>query len=107
MTRRSLAREAEVEFLVRIDVRLPPDMPLEQRSAILTADRVVADRLKAAGVVYRIWRVPGRFGSIGIWHAADASELHQHLLSFPLFPWLDCDVTALAAHPLEATPEGS
>lgn len=94
-----------MEFLVRINVHLPPDMPAAQRSAILTADREVADRLRAAGVVYRIWRVPGRFASIGIWRAADASELHRHLLSFPLFPWIEVDVTALAAHPLEDTPE--
>ena len=41
-----------------------------------------------------------------VWQAADASELHDLLLSLPLFRWMDIDVQALAVHPLEVPQTG-
>jgi muconolactone D-isomerase len=45
-----------------------------------------------------MWRVPGRRANVGIWKAADASELHELIVSLPLFPWMNVQVRALADH---------
>lgn len=84
-----------------VQIGLPPDMEPKRRAALLAAEAEVAQALRAAGVLQRIWRVPGRTASIGIWSAEDATRLHEHLTSLPLFPWLDVTVTPLGVHPLE------
>ena len=38
--------------------------------------------------------------NVGIWEAADATELHELITSLPASPWFSADVTALAEHPL-------
>lgn len=90
-----------MEFLVRIDVRLPPELPDEARNDLAAAESARGRELQDAGSIVRIWRVPGRHANVGVWQAADASELHDLLLSLPLFRFMDIDVQALAVHPLE------
>lgn len=91
-----------MEFLVRIDVSLPPEMDAARRDALLAAELARGLELRRAGAIERIWRVPGGLRNVGVWRAADATELHEQLASLPAFPWLRADVTALATHPLEA-----
>ena len=82
----------EMEFLVRSENRLPVDTPAERR-----------EELRAAGVLKRLWRVPGRIATVGLYEAADPAELHDALMSLPMAPWLDVHVEALATHPQERT----
>lgn len=93
-----------MEFLVRVEVRLPLEMPMDTRTELgeqeLARGRVLLD----AGNIVRIWRIPGRHANVAIWRAADGSDLHALLTSLPLFPWMDIVVEALALHPLEAAP---
>jgi muconolactone D-isomerase len=89
-----------VEFLVRIAVSMPPDMPSARREAVVAAERVRGRELIVNGNIKAIWRIPGRSENVGIWEAADATELHDLLESLPAFPWIAADVTALAVHPL-------
>ena len=91
-----------MEFLVRLDVALPPDMEPERRAALLAAERERGLELRRSGAIERIWRVPGGMRNVGVWRAADATELHELIASLPAYPWLHADVTALAVHPLEA-----
>jgi muconolactone D-isomerase len=91
-----------MEFLVRIEVSLPADMPEERRSELASAERAYGQQLRDRGTIQRIWRVPGGLRNVGIWQAQDATELHEAITGLPLYPWLSCDVTPLAIHPLEA-----
>lgn len=93
-----------MEFLVSIEVRLPPDMPAEMREPLLEAEAARGRELIAAGKLVRIWRVPGRIANMSLYRCADADEVHQLLSSLPLFPWFDAHVQALATHPLERRP---
>jgi muconolactone D-isomerase len=88
------------EFLVEIEIELPPSMPAEERSAILSAEAARGRELRDAGSIVRIWRIPGRRANVGLWEAADASELHELLISLPLFPWMNVQVRPLAEHHL-------
>lgn len=90
-----------MEFLIRTETRLPPDWSDEQRAALKVTERARADELRRAGYLRRIWRVPGRSGSVQLWEAPDATVLHEQLISIPAWPWMDVHVEALARHPQE------
>ena len=91
-----------MEFLVQVQVRLPADMDPADREALLDRERQRGMQLLAAGIIRRIWRIPGRFANVAIYDTPDATALHEAISSLPLFPWLDVQVTPLARHHLEA-----
>jgi muconolactone D-isomerase len=88
-----------MDFLVRMDVNLPPDTEPSRRDALVAAEAARAKELAERGVICRLWRVPGRWSNVGIWCAADATQLHEAISSLPFYPWLNVDVTPLARHP--------
>jgi muconolactone D-isomerase len=90
-----------MEFLVRAQNTLPPDTPEEERARLKKGERARADELRAAGILKRLWRVPGRNATVGLYEVGDATELHDVLASLPMFPWLDITVEAVATHPQE------
>ena len=89
-----------MEFLVRIEFSLPPDVSDEQRQELLAAEYTRGRELRAAGKIAAIWRLPGGLRNIGVWQVEDATELHELLASLPLYRFATVDVTALAKHPL-------
>jgi muconolactone D-isomerase len=94
-----------MEFLVRSENRLPPDTAPERRAELRAAERDRAMELREQGILRRLWRVPGRNATIGLYAAADPAALHDALTSLPMSPWLDVHVEALAAHPQEAAAQ--
>jgi muconolactone D-isomerase len=91
-----------MRFLVRIHVTLPSTLDASEREQLLAAELERGRELHAAGAIVDIWRIPGAIRNVGIWEAADATELHELISSLPLFPYCDADVTALARHPINA-----
>ncbi|MDX6592686.1 MAG: hypothetical protein QOJ13_1882 [Gaiellales bacterium] len=89
-----------MEFLVHISVAMPADMPKQEWEALVAAERDRGLELVASGNIKSIWRIPGGWKNVGIWEAADATELDELLSSLPAYPWITADVTALAIHPL-------
>jgi muconolactone D-isomerase len=89
------------EFLVRTETNLPAEMSDEVRLELRTAERARAGELRAAGHLRRIWRVPGRTGSVQLWDVPDATVLHEEISSLPQWRWMDIQVEALARHPQE------
>jgi muconolactone D-isomerase len=90
-----------MDFLVRIAVTLPPELPVERVERLVAAERARGAELKADGTIQRIWRIPGGMQNVGIWSAADATALHDALMSLPLARYMKAEVTPLAVHPLE------
>ena len=90
-----------MEFLVTMDVRLPPDTPEQRRRELIAAEADRGRELLQAGALVRIWRLPGRWANVSLYRCQDADELHALISSLPLFPWMDVSVQALATHPLE------
>ena len=89
-----------MEFLVHMEIGLPPEHP--EADALRAAEAERAGQLRTEGAIVRIWRIPGRTANVGIWEAPDATALHDFVSSLPLCPWLDITVTPLAWHYLEA-----
>jgi muconolactone D-isomerase len=95
-----------MEFLVAIEVRFPDHLGPEARAELETAEAVRGTVLARAGIIGAIWRVPGRLSNCGIWSAADATALHEALVSLPLWPFMTIEVTPLARHPLAQHCQG-
>jgi muconolactone delta-isomerase len=93
-----------MEFLVRTENLLPPDTPDETRAQLKQAERERAQQLRAAGILKRLWRVPGRNATIGLYEADDPAHLHDALTSLPMWKWMDITVEPLATHPQEKQP---
>ena len=87
------------EYLVHIEVHWPPDGDPARRDELMAAERARGQELVAAGVIRRLWRVPGRWANWGVWRADSPDDLHAALASLPFFPWLDIEVIPLAGHP--------
>lgn len=77
-------------------------MPDDQWQAIRAAERVHGGEMMDQGKMARLWRLPGQRGAIALFKVADATELDQILMAYPMNPYLDISVEALAVHPLEA-----
>lgn len=95
-------------FLVEITVELPSELRdprSERRRELLDLELQRGVELKRNGAIQSIWRVPGALRNVGVWRAADATELHELISSLPLFPWIDASVTPLATHPIEIADE--
>jgi len=84
-----------------MEIQLPPDLPEDEVRDLRGAEAERAKDLLQAGSIVRIWRIPGRTANVGVWSAADATELHELITSLPLAAWSDIDVTPLARHYLE------
>jgi len=99
-----------MEFLIEIEVTLPPEMPDDRRGELVAAERVRGRELAEAGIIRAIWRVPGRFANRAIWSAPDATTLHAAISSLPLWRYCSVEVTPLATHEVGARcpglPEG-
>ena len=91
-----------MQFLVQLETNLPPDLPEDRRQALAAAEAARGRDLLADGTVVMLWRLPGRLANVGVWSAEDPNELHDALVSLPLWPWMTVTITALAAHPLMA-----
>lgn len=86
-------------FHVRMEVRLPHDMPAEQANEIRSREKALAQEIQRRGKWPHLWRIAGRYANISIFDVADVDELHTLLSSLPLFPFMDIAVTPLARHP--------
>ena len=95
-----------MEFLVEIEVRLPPQMEKQERDRLIEAERARGRELTAEGVIRAIWRIPGRFANCAIWSCADATKLHEAISSLPMWPFSDVQVTPLAQHALAQHCQG-
>ncbi|MFI7699537.1 muconolactone Delta-isomerase family protein [Nonomuraea sp. NPDC049480] len=90
-----------MEFLVRTENLLPPDTPEHAREHLRKGERERAMQLREAGILKRLWRVPGRNATIGLYEAEDPAALHDALTSLPMWKWMDITVEPLATHPQE------
>ena len=88
-----------MEFLVHIEIVWPPEAPEERREEVFSRELLQGQALAHAGQLRRLWRIPGRWANWSLYDVTDATELHAALSSLPLYPWMDVEVHALAAHP--------
>ena len=88
-----------MEFIVHLQVNWPPEHDPAELARLTKAEHERAVELAEAGILRRLWRIPGRRANWGLWEAAGPTELQAALGSLPFFPWLDAEVHAVGAHP--------
>ncbi|MDY0107290.1 MAG: muconolactone Delta-isomerase [Giesbergeria sp.] len=86
-------------FLVRMDVNIPRDLPVEEANEIKAREKAYSQDLQRDGRWKSIWRVVGEYANYSIFDVASNDELHQLLQGLPLFPFMKISVTPLATHP--------
>ena len=86
-------------FHVRMDVRLPHDMPDERSAELKRVEKARAAELQQAGAWRHLWRIAGQYSNISVLDVRDADELHALLSSLPLFPFMQIEVMAMLRHP--------
>lgn len=88
-----------MEFMVRMDVRVPLDFDKIIFEELKATEKARSEELQRAGKWPHIWRIAGQYANVSIFAVDDAAELHEILISLPLFPFMTIDVTALCRHP--------
>ena len=86
-------------FMVRMDVHVPHDFDKNKFEALKATEKARAEELQRAGKWRHLWRVAGQYANISVFDVADAAELHDIMMSLPLFPFMEIRVTPLARHP--------
>ncbi|MDY7577194.1 muconolactone Delta-isomerase [Herbaspirillum sp. RTI4] len=86
-------------FKVTMDVKLPATMPEATADALKKKEKELAHALQSSGKWRHLWRVVGQYANVSIFDVASSTELHDLLLSLPLFPYMQIEVEALCRHP--------
>jgi muconolactone D-isomerase len=86
-------------YLVRMDVKIPHDLPAETAAEIKAREKAYSQQLQRDGRWPHIWRVVGEYANYSVFDVASNDELHELLQGLPLFPYMDITVTPLAKHP--------
>lgn len=86
-------------FKVCMTVCLPHTMPRDEADRLKAVERDVAQKLQRSGKWRHLWRVAGRYANISIFDVDSPAELHDLLMTLPLFPYMQVEVEALCRHP--------
>lgn len=86
-------------FHVRMDVRIPRDLPADELADILAREKAYSQQLQASGTWRHIWRLAGEYANFSVFDVQDNTELHEILLGLPLFKFMEIKVTPLLRHP--------
>lgn len=86
-------------FKVEMDVNVPLDYDPAKFEALKAAEKARFQALQTAGTWRHIWRVVGQYANVSIFDVQSNAELHDILMSLPLYPFMDVRITALCRHP--------
>lgn len=86
-------------FHVRMDVRIPHDVPVDTAARLKAEEKARFQELQRSGKWRHIWRVAGQYANYSIFDVDSNAELHELLMSLPLFPYMQIEVQALCRHP--------
>jgi muconolactone D-isomerase len=91
-----------MEYLVTMTTNVPAGTSDDEVNDIRTREAARSSELAKQGHLLRLWRPPlqpGEWRTIGLFTAADRTELDAVLASMPLHVWRTDDVTPLSPHP--------
>ena len=86
-------------FKVEMDLTVPLAFDPVRFEQLKVAEMALFQKLQRAGTWRHIWRVVGRYANVSMFDVASNAELHEILVSLPLYPFMDVRVTALCRHP--------
>jgi muconolactone D-isomerase len=91
-----------MEYFTDMVTTVPEGTSPTKVDELRAAEALRAAELALAGHLIRLWRPPlkpGEWRSIGLFRAANETELRQILDSLPLHIWMKITITPLTPHP--------
>jgi muconolactone D-isomerase len=88
-----------VLFHVDMRVTIPHGMDPVRLEALKAAEKARAQDLQRIGKWRHLWRVAGEYRNISVFDVESNAELHEILISLPLFSFMAVRVTPLCRHP--------
>lgn len=86
-------------FMVEMDVDIPLTFDPAEAARLKAKEKARFQELQVSGTWRHIWRVVGQYANVSIFDVRDNAELHDLLISLPLYPFMTIKVTALCRHP--------
>lgn len=86
-------------FQVEMEVKFPVDCDAARIETLKATEKALAQELQRAGKWRHLWRVAGQYRNVSIFDVDSNAELHDIIMSLPLFPYMTIRVTALCRHP--------
>lgn len=86
-------------YLVHMAVRLPDEMISAAAEELKAREKTRSLELQRSGIWRHLWRVAGQYANYSVFEVASNDELHDLLVSLPLFPYMTIEVIPLASHP--------
>ncbi|EIW90427.1 muconolactone delta-isomerase [Alishewanella agri BL06] len=86
-------------FQVRMDVSIPAHLSETEVNDLKSREKALAQQLQQSGKWRHLWRIAGQYANTSIFDVASNEELHNLLLSLPLYPFMQIEVTPLCRHP--------
>jgi muconolactone D-isomerase len=86
-------------FMVQMQVNIPATLDKDVADALKKDEKEMSQRLQREGKWRDLWRVVGQYANVSIFNVKDNEELHQLLISLPLFPYMSMSITPLTQHP--------
>lgn len=86
-------------FLARMDVTFPESMDAATKADFQAQEKEYSGNLQSKGLMKGIWRVVGEYANYSIFDVEGHDELHEILSGFPMFPYMNVNITPLAKHP--------
>lgn len=86
-------------FHVRMNVNLPASMPEQQATDLKLREKELAQELQRSGKWRHLWRIAGQYANYSVFDVECVDELHNLLMSLPLFPYMVIEVSPLCRHP--------
>lgn len=86
-------------FHVKMTVKIPFDLDPVKVTELKIKEKELSQKLQREGKWPHIWRLAGLYANVSIFDVKDAQELHDIMMSLPLYPYMEIEVQALCKHP--------
>lgn len=86
-------------YHVRMDVLIPLNMEESKVAELKATEKTLSQKLQEQGKWRHIWRLAGEYSNFSIFDVESHEELHEILMSLPLYPFMKVEVTPLLRHP--------
>jgi muconolactone D-isomerase len=96
-----------VEFLTTLITNVPEGTPASEVEDTKAREAERAAELARQGHLLRLWRPPlepGEWRTLGLWNAADETELREVLATLALHVWMTVEIIPLSPHPNDPGP---
>lgn len=86
-------------YMVHMQVNIPNTLPKEEADRLKAEEKAYSQKLQREGKWRHLWRVAGQYANYSVFDVSGNDELHDTLMSLPLYPYMSISVTPLAQHP--------